>query len=290
MKGLFLMATVYGITTSSILDRPLEVASYVATHLNANGVSWQNAQTVRLLNYDISGKSLGTYDETATSQTVSLVELGNQDMTLAYNKFAFLRIQDTQEQDIPVAQLASKVTRTWVYEKFIPDFDAYALAKIVAARPAGNKVMWNSGTDSIKEKFFNTVSKVKTAGGRPGNMVAWIPFSTADKFKALVTSFDGSDLGYTAGKNGVLGPVDGVMVVETDGSYFPASYIDVVVCDKRAVVKAVPKMDPATGSGMKLIKDVPGHGGSELQLRSRGDVFVFGLKKDAIATLERSNS
>ena len=121
-------------------------------------------------------------------------------------------------------------------------------------------------------------------------MVAWIPFATADSFKALVTSFDGSDLGYTAGKNGVLGPVDGVMVVETDGDYFPAAYIDAVVCDKRAVIRVTPKMDPATGSGMKLIKDVPGHGGSELQLRARGDVFIFGLKNKAIATLERTNS
>lgn len=284
------MASEYGIKTSSILDKPLEVASYVARHLNANGVEWTGAQTVRLLNYDISGSSLGSYDETAVSQTVTLAETGKQDMTLAYNKFKFLRIQETLEQDTPIASLASKFARSWVYEKFIPDFDAYALAKIVAARPADNKVSWNSSSDSIKLKFFNTVSKVKENGGRPGNMVAWIPFATADSFKALVTSFDGSDLGYTAGKNGVLGPVDGVMVVETDGDYFPATYIDAVVVDKRAVIRVTPKMDPATGSGMKLIKDVPGHGGSELQLRARGDLFVFGLKAKAIATLERTNS
>lgn len=284
------MASSYGTKTSSILDKPLEVASYVARHLDANGVDWTSAQTVRLLNYDISGSSLGSYDETAVSQTVTLAETGNQDMTLAYNKYKFLRIQDTIEQDTPVASLASKFARSWVYEKFIPDFDAYALTKIVAARPAANKVSWNSSTDSVKLKFFNTVSKVKKNGGRPGNMVAWIPFATADSFKALVTSFDGSDLGYTAGKNGVLGPVDGVMVVETDDSYFPATYIDAVVVDKRAVIRVTPKMDPATGKGMKLIKDVPGHGGSELQLRARGDVFIFGLKAKAIATLERTNS
>lgn len=284
------MASSLGSNTSSILDKPLEIASYVAKHLDANGVSFLNAGTVKLLNYDISGSSLGIYDETATSQTVTLAETGEQTMTLAYNKYKFLRIQDTLEQDIPVAQLAAKFARSWVYEKFIPDFDAYALAKIVAARPSGNKVTWNSSSDSIKLKFFNTVTKVKKKGGSPSSMLAWIPFATADSFKALVTSFDGSDLGYTAGKNGVLGPVDGVMVIETDDSYFPATYIDAVVVDKRAVVRVTPKMDPATGSGMKLIKDVPGHGGSELQLRSRGDVFVFGLKTYAIATLERTNS
>lgn len=284
------MASAYGVKTSSILDKPLERASYVARHLNANGVDFTSASTVKLLNYDISGDSLGTYDETAISQTVSLAETGDQDMTLAYNKYKFLRIQDTLEQDTPVASLASKFARTWVYEKFIPDFDAYALAKIVAARPAANKISWNSTSDNIKLKFFNTVSAVKKRGGSPGSMIAWVPFAFADSLKALVTSFDGSDKGYTAGKNGVLGQLDGVVVVETDDDYFPASYIDVLVCDKRAVVKAVPKMDPAKGKGMRLLREVGGHGGSELQLRARGDVFVFGLKANAIATLERTNS
>lgn len=283
------MASEYGFKTSSILDKPLEVASYVAKHLDANGFDWTGAQTVRLLNYDISGGSLGTYDETATSQSVSLAETDKQDMTLAYNKYKFLRIQETLIQDTPVASLASKFARTWVYEKFIPDFDAYAITKIVAARPVGNKVTWNSTSDSIKLKFFNTVSKVKKKGGTPNNMVAWIPFAIADSFKSLVTSFDGSNLGYEAGKNGVLGPVDGVMVVETNDDLFPAA-TDAIVCDKRAVIRVTPKMDPATGSGMKLIVDVPGHGGPELQLRARGDVFVQGLKAYAIATLERTNS
>lgn len=284
------MASKYGIKTASILDKPLEVASYVARHLNANGVDFTSASTVKILNYDISGGSLGTYDETAISQTVTLAETGDQDMTLAYNKYKFLRIQDTLDQDTPVASLASKFARSWVYEKFIPDFDAYALAKIVAARPAANKISWNSTTDNIKLKFFNTVSAVKKRGGSPSSMIAWVPFAFADTLKALVTTFDGSNLGYEAGKNGVLGQLDGVAVVETDDTYFPATYIDVLVADKRAIVRVTPKMDPATGSGMKLIKDVPGHGGSELQLRARGDIFVFGMKAKAIATLERTNS
>lgn len=284
------MASKYGIKTSSILDVPLKRASYVARHLNANGVDFTSASTVKILNYDISGSSLGNYDETAVSQTVTLAETDDQDMTLAYNKYKFLRIQDTLEQDTPVESLASKFAKTWVYEKFIPDFDAYALAKIVAARPAANKLSWNSTTDNIKLKFFNTVSTVKKRGGAPGSMIAFIPFAFADTLKALVTTFDGSDKGYEAGKNGVLGQLDGVAVVETDDTYFPATYIDVVVVDKRAVVRVTPKMDPASGKGMRLLKEVGGHGGSELQLRARGDVFVFGQKKYAIATLERSNS
>ena len=280
------MASAYGIkTNASILDKPLELASYVARHFNANGVDFTGADTVRILNYDISGGSLGTYDETAISQTVTLAETDKQDMTLAYNKFKFLRIQETLEQDTPVTSLASKFARTWVYEKFIPDFDAYVVAKIIAARPAANDNTWNSGTGSIKSEFFDTVAMVKRKGGTPSSMLAFIPFHIANLFKTLVTSFDGSDLGYTAGKNGVLGPVDGVMVVETEDSLFASAAIDMVVIDKRAAVRVTPKMDPAKGRGMKLIKDVGGHSGSELQLRARGDFFIFGLKADAIATL-----
>ena len=114
------MASSYGVKTSSILDKPLENESYVAKYLDANGVEWTSAQTVRLLNYDISGSNLGTYDETAVSQTVTLAETGNYDMTLAYNKYKFLRIQDTLGQDIPIESIASKFARSWVYEKFIP--------------------------------------------------------------------------------------------------------------------------------------------------------------------------
>ena len=283
------MATEYGIKTSSILDVPLERASDVARHLDANGVDFTSANTVRLLNYDISNDSLGTYNEGATTQSVTLAELDKQDMTLAYNKYKFLRIQDTQVQDTPIASQASKFARAWVYGKFIPDFDTYALTKIVAARPAGNIVNWNSTSDSLKLKFFNTVSTVKRGGGVPSKMLAWVPYATSDLFKALITSFDGSDKGYTAGKNGVLGPVDGVMVIETDDSRFQPG-TDAVVADKRAIVRVTPKMDPSKGKGMKLISDVPGFGGSELQLRARGDVFVFSMKVGAIATLERTNS
>lgn len=283
------MASEYGFKTSSILDVPLQKASYVAKYLDANGFDWTGANTVRLLNYDISGDDLETYDETAVSQNVELAETDKQDMTLAYNEYKFLRIQDTLEQDTPVASLASKFAKTWVYEKFVPDFDDYAMTKIIAGRPVGNKVHWVHGTDSIKGKFYNVVSMVKKNGGSPGNMIAWVPFAFADDLKDLVMTFDGSNLGYTAGQNGVLGTLDGVLVVETNDDLFPGG-IDAVVADKRAIIRVTPKMDPNTGTGMKLIKDVPGHGGSELQLRARGDVFVVGLKADAIATLERTNS
>lgn len=286
------MPTNYGIRTHSQLDVRLSRISDVVRHLDANGVTFTGANTVRVLNYDIDSSDLDDYDEGAVSQSGTvLAEFGKQEMTLAYNKFKFVRLQQTQEQDVPVASLASKIAKTWVDEKFIPDFDEYALNVIYAARPNGNAIQWDGVTETaIKEKFFNTISTIKEGNGTVGNVIAWTPYRFADKLKAHITSFDGSDLGYTAGKNGVLGPLDGAMVVQTKNSYFSAfPTVDVIAADKRAIVAPLAKQDPKT-NGFKLIREVPGHGGSELQLRGRGDVFVFDRKKDAIATLGRAGS
>lgn len=291
------MATNYGIRTQTFLDRRLKHGSSVAKYLDAHGVNTNDAATVRILNIDIDGDDLTAYNETSTTggMTPTLVEFGKQEWSIDYNYASFLRIQDTQLQDIPVGSAVSDVAKAWVDEKFIPDFDEYALAKIIAARPGGNIVTWDgttvdTGVNGLLQKFYNTVSVVVNGGGDTSNMIAWVPLSFADQLRAYITTFDGSDKGYTAGINGLLGKLKGVMVVETVDEYFDAyPTVKAVVADKRAIAAPTQKMTPKNG-GRKFIKDVPGFGGSELQLRARGGVFVMDRKVDAIATLQSSNS
>lgn len=291
------MAINYGIRTQTFLDRRLKHGSSVAKYLDAHGVNTNDAATVRILNIDIDGDDLTAYNETSTTggMTPTLVEFGKQEWSIDYNYASFLRIQDTQLQDIPVGSAVSDVAKAWVDEKFIPDFDEYALAKIIAARPGGNIVTWDgttvdTGVNGLLQKFYNTVSVVVNGGGDTSNMIAWVPLSFADQLRAYITTFDGSNLGYTAGINGLLGKLKGVMVVETVDEYFDAyPTVKAVVADKRAIAAPTQKMTPKNG-GRKFIKDVPGFGGSELQLRARGGVFVMDRKVDAIATLQSSNS
>lgn len=284
------MATNYGIRTATFLDRRLKHGSTVAKYLDANGVNTNDAQTVRVLNIDIDSSSLGSYDETATSQTVTLAQYGKQEWTLDYNNFVFLRIQDTQVQDVPVGTLVKDTAQAWIDEKFVPDFDEYALAKVIAARPSGNIVTWDGTDAALLNKFYNTVTTVTNNGGDASQILCWVPATFADKLRALITTFDGSNLGYTAGVNGVMGKLKGVLVIETVDDYF-SSYptVKAVMVDKRAICAPTQKMTPKNG-GRKFIKDVPGFGGSELQLRARGGVFVLDRKASAIATLQSSNS
>lgn len=286
------MATNYGIRTATFLDRRLKHGSTVAKYLDANGVNTVDANTVRILNIDIDGDSLEAYDETSITGgiTPELVELGKQEWSIDYNYAKFLRIQDTQVQDVPLGSLVKQVAQTWVDEKFVPDFDEYALTKIVLARPSGNIVTWDGQSTSLVEKFYNTVSKVVNGGGTAANAICWVPLGMGDMIRAFVTTFDGSDKGYTAGVNGVIGRLKGVLIVETIDDYFSAyPHVKAVVADKRAIAAPTMKMTPKNG-GRKFIKDVPGFGGSELQLRARGGVFVLDRKVDAIATLQTASS
>lgn len=291
------MSTNYGIRTATFLDRRLKHGSTVAKYLDAHSVNTVDANTVRILNIDIDSKSLTSYDETSTTggMTPSLVEFGKQEWSIDYNYASFLRIQDTQLQDIPVGSAVSDVAKAWVDEKFVPDFDEYALAKVIAARPGSNIVTWDgttidTGVNGLLQKFYNTVTVVTNGGGDTSQAIAWVPSSFADKLRAYITTFDGSDKGYTAGTNGLIGKLKGVMIVETVDEYFDAyPTVKAVIADKRAIAAPTQKMTPKNG-GRKFIKDVPGFGGSELQLRARGGVFVFDRKVDTIATLQSSNS
>lgn len=286
------MATTYGIRTATFLDRRLKHGSTVAKYLDANGVNTVDAQTVRILNIDIDDNSLDAYDETSITGglTPSLVELGKQEWTLDYNYAKFLRIQDTQVQDVPIGTLVSQVAQTWVDEKFVPDFDEYALTKMAFARPAANVVTWDGQSSTLLEKFYNTVSTVVNGGGTAAQSIAWTTLTFADSLRAHITTFDGSDKGYTAGRNGLIGRLKGVMVVETVDDYFSGfPHVKVLIADKRAIAAPTMKMTPKNG-GRKFIKDVPGFGGSELQLRARGGVFVLNRKVDAIATLQTASS
>lgn len=291
------MATNYGIRTATFLDRRLKHGSTVAKYLDAHGVNTTDSNTVRILNIDIDGDDLTAYDETSITggMTPTLVEFGKQEWSIDYNYASFLRIQDTQLQDIPVGSAVSDVAKAWVDEKFVPDFDEYCLAKVIAARPGSNIVTWDgttidTGVNGLLQKFYNTVTVVTNGGGEASQAIAWVPSSFGDKLRAYITTFDGSDKGYTAGTNGLMGKLKGVMVVETVDEYFDAyPTVKAVIADKRAIAAPTQKMTPKNG-GRKFIKDVPGFGGSELQLRARGGAFVMNRKVDAIATLQSSNS
>lgn len=279
----------YGKSTSNIMDVPLNVKSVFTPYVGDNGYKFVGLNTIFVLSNE--NGSLVTYDESSASApfgSVSLATPDEQELTLAYNQAMIKRIQNTQIQDIPVDAYAKKWAVQQVDQVFVPAHDEYSLAKLRAARPAGNVVTttpanWADSTDKLSLKFEQVINKVKTNGGDHNMCVAWVSYDFAAHLAAQIT-FTGSDAGYKDAQTGYLGKHKGVVCVETPDDYFDAGTY-VIVADKRAIVAVKPKMDPSS-NGYVVLDKVPGFSGIEIQLRDRGDTFVLNKKANAIATLE----
>lgn len=276
----------YGTKTANVMDIPLSVSSVFAPYVGDNGYSAVDVNSIRVLS--IANGSLADYDEgsaTAPFGAASLVVPAEQVLTLAYNKSMLLRVQKTQIQDQPIADFSKKVALQQADEVFVPSHDAYSLGKLLAARPSGNKVVFdaNAGTNDLKLQFSRMVDKVKTGGGSINSLLAWVGYDIASQIRALI-NYTGSDEGYTDGKNGYIGKLAGAKVIETPDAYLGAG-VYALAADKRAIVNVKPKMDPK-GDGVVVIEKVPGFSGIEIQMRDRGDTFVLTKKARAVASLE----
>jgi len=278
----------YGTKTANVMDIPLNISSVVAPYLSDNNYKHTDLGSVRVLS--IANGSLADYDEGNASTpfgSPTLVVPTEQILTLAYNKSMLLRIQRTQMQDIPVSRFSKQVAMQQADQVFVPAHDAYSLAKILASRPVGNKVLITLSTDNLKLKFANTVTKARTGGANVNQSIAWIAYDFADRLTDAI-NFTGSSEGYKDAKAGYLGKFKGVKCVECPDDYL-GDGVYVIVADKRAIVNVRPKMDPK-GDGVVVIEKVPGFSGIEIQLRDRGDTFVLSKKVDSVSSLEDETS
>lgn len=279
----------YGKATSNIMDVPLKLKSYFTPYVGDNGYKFTGLNTIYVLSN--TNGTLETYDETSASApfgSVALVTPAEQELTLAYNKSMIARIQYSQIQDVPVNDYAKKWAVQQIDQVFIPAHDEYSIAKLYAARPAGNVIAITLASDTaLSLKFEQAINKVRKAGGDAANMIAWIAFDFAARLANQI-NFTGSDAGYKDAQTGYMGKHKGVVCIDTPDEYFTAG-VYVTIADKRAIIAVKPKMDPEN-NGYKVLHDVPGFSGIEVQLRDRGDTFVLNKKASAIATIEDAAS
>lgn len=272
----------YGTKTSNIMDVPLSIGSVVAPFLGDQGYAFEGLNVVRVLS--VANGSLSNYDETSATTpfgSPSLVAPVEQLLTLAYNKSMLLRIQQSQIQDIPISRFSKTVALQQADQVFIPAHDAYSLGKIFAARPSGNVVAENTSRND--DGLQTAVNKVRTGGGSINNMIAWVTYTLSAKIQDKI-NYTGSEMGFTAGKNGYLGKIAGVNIVEVPDSYMFAGVL-AIIADKRSIVNVTPKMDPSNG-GLIILEQVPGFSGVEIQMRDRSDTFVLNKKVNTVASLE----
>lgn len=281
------MASQYGRKTADKLDMPLKKLSVVTQYLGDNGYgsSFEGANEIYIM--AIASKSLVTYNESAAADSYGTITLSTpSDTTFAidYNKAVATRFQRTQLQDVPISDLANDWAAQQISEVFIPDFDEYALNKIVAAVPVANTVTVGANLEAetkLSLKFGYAINKARVAGSTNTNsMIAWMNYDFAANLSNQI-NFTGSDAGYKDAEAGYLGKHKGVICIETPNEYFNGA-VKVLVADKRAIVNIRPKV--STGE-VQVLNKVEGFDGKEVRIRLRTLTFVLPNKVNNLAVI-----
>lgn len=291
------MAQNYGTNTVNLMDSPLALKSVFAPYVGDNGYKWTGANTIQVVS--TPDGTLADYNEASTAPiTVGLVGTTLQSLSLAYNKAMFQRIQQTLIQDTPVANFAAAWAKQQINDVFVPTHDVYSLNKVVLGRSTANDVTvtLSSGAlpvTGLAAKFGQAFINIHANGADVSQTVAWVADSYANALADQIT-FTGSDAGYNDAKNSAfLGKFKGVACVAVPDSYFTdlgaTSQLNVyvVMADKRAIVNVTPKMSP---TDYKVLTEMSGFSGVEVQIRDRADTFVLTNKADVIAVIRESGT
>jgi hypothetical protein len=230
--------------------------------------------------------------------TVGLVGNNLQSLTLAYNKAMFQKIQNTLIQDLPVAGFTAAWAKQQINDVFVPSHDVYSLNKVALARATANDVQitlsgGNLPTTGLSLAFGQAFINIHAKGADVGQTIAWVADSYANTLADQIT-FTGSDAGYNNATNtAFLGKFKGVACVATPDSYFTKLGatsqlpIYVLMADKRAIVNVTPKMNP---QDYKVVTELSGFSGVEVQLRDRSDTFVLNQKTTNISLIRASGT
>lgn len=286
------MAQNYGTMTSNLMDGPLSLKSVFAPYVGDNGFKWTGANTIQVIS--TPDGTLSDYTETSVAPiTVGLVGTTLQSLTLAYNKAMFQRIQQTLIQDTPVANFAAAWAKQQINDVFVPTHDVYSLNKVALGRTVANDVTIASPlpTSGLSAAFGTAFTNIHKYGADASSTIAWVADSFAN---AIVdqTAYGGSDAGYNGVKNSAfLGKWKGITTVAVPDSYFTKlgatsqNDVFVLMADKRAIVNVTPKMAP---TDYKVLTEMSGFSGVEVQIRDRSDTFVLSNKANNISVIRKT--
>ena len=291
------MAQNYGTNTVNLMDRPLALKSVFAPYVGDNGFKFASAGTIQIVT--TPDGTLSDYTETsATPITVGLVGNALATLTLAYNKALFQRIQQTLIQDTPVANFTAQWAKQQIEDVFVPTHDVYSLNKVLLGRSVSNDVLVTLAssalpTSGLSMLFGQAFMKIHANGADVASTIAWVTDSFANALADQIT-FTGSDAGYNDAKNSAfLGKYKGVACISAPDTYLTklgaTSQLQpwILMADKRAIVNVTPKMAP---TDYKVLTEISGFSGVEVQLRDRGDTFVLGQKTGVISVIRTTGT
>jgi len=260
---------------SAKVDERFNLAALTNIGVNQN-YEWSGVVTVSV--YGIGTVALGNYTRTGANRYGTPTELQDtqQDMTLTKDRSFSMTIDKGNNTEQMMVKNGNTALRREIDEVVIPEVDAYRLAVMSAAGIA------NGAVNTTAPSASTAYTKLLTAGEsldeakvpQTGRVAFVTPtfYSFLKQDNAFVLA---SEMGMKMKISGLVGEVDGVMIVKVPSSYFPANH-SFILTHKVATV------GPKKLETYKTHIDPPGINGNLIEGRIIYDAFVLDNKVDAI--------
>lgn len=272
------MAINYAEKYSPIVDERFTLGPLTGGMIN-NEYDWLGVETVKV--YSIPTASMNNYTLTGSSRYGSPAELENavQEMKVTKDRSFTFSIDRKSYDDTMMTLEAGKALRRQIDEVILPEIDTYRIAAYVSGAKAAH--VHNSAaptTSTAYALFLACQEDLDNAKVPQGGRFAIVTPAFLNLLKQDDNFIKRGDMSQEITINGVVGEVDGVLVIKAPASYFPSG-VHCVLTNRITMVSPIKLQD------YKIHQDPPGINGWLIEGRVRYDAFILDMKQDAIAVI-----
>ena len=248
------MAINYASKFSDVVDERFKLGPLTSGMVN-NEYEWVGVETVKV--FSIPTAAMNNYTLTGASRYGVPAELENavQEMKVEQDRAFTFTIDRKSHDDTLMVMEAGKALRRQIDEKIIPEIDAYRIASYVAGCKSAH--IHNSSSPSASNAyalFLAAQEDLDNAKVPQGGRFAIVTPDFLNFLKQDDNFIKESDMSQRITITGVVGEVDGVLIIKAPSSYFPAG-VKCILTNRLAMPSPIKLQD------YKIHMDPPGING-----------------------------
>lgn len=268
---------------STVVDERFAIGPLTSGMVNGE-YDWIGVETVNV--YSIPTAQMNNYSLTGSSRYGTPEELENakQELKVTQDRSFTFTIDRKSHDDTMMVMEAGRALRRQLDQVVIPEIDAYRIAAYVAGCKAAH--VHNSADPSASNAyalFLAAQEDLDNAKVPQGGRFALVTPAFLNYIKQCDGFIKKGDMSQEITITGVVGEIDGVLVIKAPASYFPLG-IHCVLTNRMVMPSPVKLQD------YKIHQDPPGINGWLVEGRIRYDAFILDEKADAIAVIGASGS
>lgn len=260
----------YAQKTLGVIDERLSLATKTTDVVNNGGVRLEFNGNNSCTIYTVNVVSEVDYVRAGNNRFGTLNELGTgtQTFTLSQDKSFTFSVDRGNLEDSMMVQEANSAVKRQIREVSVPNTDIYTLAQAHAVALAATQGATAALTTSNAYNKFLAQNDAMTEAKVPdtGRYCFMAP-ATYSLLKQDSTFRLACDTAYADLKKGIIGQVDGVMLIKVPSSYLPANEGYLFIWDQVLI-------RPMKFNSTRVLTDVQGIDGAVAEGRRYYDVFV----------------